>query len=125
VVKKTALDKFVSDIYRLHSGTDIDFYKESIDSGFEYVCGALLRELRDPDIWYDGTGDLTMKKSDDGRLRFTGNMHVANGQTKFWQEKFEAIVHVKDNDKNFLIDVTCGDYEASGRIYSMFKDNME
>lgn len=124
-MKKSALDKFVANISRINSGIEVDFYKNSIDAMFERICGALFRDMRDSEIWYDGTGDLTLNKSGDGLLTFDGNMHVAQGQKKHWQEKFKAIVYVTENDDNFRVDVTCGDFQASGLIYTMFADDME
>jgi len=124
-LKKSALDKFVDNINRIHSGIEVDFYKSSIDAMFERICGTLMRDIHDGEIWYDGTGDLTLSKSGDGSLTFDGNMHVAQGQKKHWREKFKAIVHVTENDDNYRVDVSCGDYQASGFIYTMFEDDME
>ena len=79
-MKKLALDNFVANVNCIHSGLEVDFYKSLIDAMFEYICGALFRNMRHSDIWYDGTGDLALKSSGDGRLTFVGNMHVAQGQ---------------------------------------------
>jgi len=124
-LKKSSLDKFVENIDRINSGIEADFYKSSIDAMFERICGALFREARDSEIWYDGSGDLSVQKTDDGCLTFDGNMHVAQGQKKHWREKFVAIVHVTDNDDNYRVDVSCGEYQASGFIYTMFEGDLE
>lgn len=123
-MKKSAVDRFVANMRKLCDGEIIDFYESSVDSMFEYVCSALLSELRDDSVWYDGTANLRLVSNVDNILTFEGDMNVMYSQSKHWLEPFRARVHTVANDDNFVVEIVCDKYQSSGRIYTMFEDDL-
>jgi len=119
-MRLSAIEEFIENIELLLNGVDVDLY-DSIDSTFEYIAGYLLDGLRDNGIWYDGTGDLTVKKRKKNKLVFTGNMHVMEEQNGCWKEPFFASVTDKRcTNQGVLVFVRIGQYEAEGNLSELF-----
>lgn len=119
-MRLAAIEKFIEHIEQLLNGVDVDLY-DSIDSTFEYVAGSLLGKIRDGGIWYDGTGDLTVKKKKKNQLEFSGNMHVMQEQKNCWKEPFIARVTDKRCTKQgVIVFVRIGEYEAEGNLDELY-----
>ncbi len=121
-MKRSAIDKFVENMHKINRGENINFYDSYVDSMFEYICSALLKDIRDKDIWYDGTADLTVKNIGPSCLEFRGNMHVMRKQEAHWKEPLIARVDMgRESCKDVLVRISCGGFKGEGNIYTMFE----
>lgn len=119
-MRLAAIEKFIEHVELLLNAVEVDLY-DSIDSSFEYIGGALFRESRDNRIWYDGTGDLSVKKRKKNQLEFAGNMHVMDEQKGCWKEPFFARVTDKRCTKQgVVVFVRIGEFEAEGNLDELY-----